>query len=86
MTVDVERVRHYPGGSWLDVDKRSVELAVPVDALVAPLLALDVSPAAQRAIAASVPVVAFTAKGRATVEAIVGATGALRVARVVPAR
>jgi hypothetical protein len=86
MTLDVERVRHYPGGSWLDVDKRTVELAVPVEALVAPSLALDVSLVARRAIAAPVPVVAFTRKGPATIEAILGATGALRVARVAPTR
>ena len=39
--VNVERVRQYPGGSWLDVDPRSVELTAPLGATVAPRWASD---------------------------------------------
>ncbi len=36
IALEVERVRHYPGGRWLDIDKRLVELDVPEDADIAP--------------------------------------------------
>ena len=38
LTMEVDRVRHYPGGTWLDIDARPVVLDVPEDALVAPAL------------------------------------------------
>ena len=80
LTLDVDRVRHYPGGRWLDVDGRTVKLAVVPDRLTT-----QSSPQVRRPSAAS-PVVVYTRKGRTTTAAIVGATGALHVARVVPAR
>ena len=84
--LDLERVRHYPGGRWIDLDKRSVELAVPAAALVAPSLAV-VSSLARRDIRTSPqPVVVHTVKARTTLDAILGATGALSAGRVSPAR
>ena len=82
LSIGVERVRHYPGGRWLDVDRRTVKLAVPADASAV------AGPSAQvrRPSAAASPVVVHTVKGRTTTAAIVGASGALRVARVSPAR
>ena len=35
--LEVESVRHYPGGRWLDIDPRSVALAVSADADVDPV-------------------------------------------------
>ena len=86
LTIEVERVRHYPGGRWLDVDVRNVELAVPQEALVAPSLARDLAVESLRSIRSPVPVLAYTMKGKATPEAIVGTAGALRISRVSPAR
>ncbi|MEX2612080.1 MAG: M23 family metallopeptidase [Gaiellaceae bacterium] len=86
MELEVERVRYYPGGRWLDIDPRTVEVTVPPEALVAPALVADVSLGARRTIGSPMPVIAYTAKGRATAEAIVGAVGALRISRVSPAR
>ncbi len=86
LTMEVNRVRHYPGGHWLDIDARTVELTVPADAQVAPTLIRDVTVEALRSIRSPVPVIAYTARGKATSEAIVGAVQALRIARVAPAR
>jgi hypothetical protein len=81
----VERVRHYPGGRWIDVDARTVDLAVPADALVAPSLAL-VSSAAKREAKTTVPVVAHTVTAKTTIDAILGASGALTAGRISPRR
>jgi Peptidase family M23 len=81
LTLDVDRVRHYPGGRWLDVDPRTVTLAVGPDKLVS-----QVSPPSRRPSAVSPSVVVHTLKGRTTTAAIVGAKGALRVGRVTPVR
>jgi Peptidase family M23 len=87
LTLDVERVRHYPGGRWLEIDKRLVKLAVPVDADVSPVLLGDAAMQVRRStVAPAAAVVAHTLKGRTTSAAIVGASGALRVSRVAPVR
>jgi hypothetical protein len=86
LTMEVDRVRHYPGGRWLDVEVRTLELEVPQEALVAPALVRDVSVEAPRSVRTPVRVLAHTVKGKTTQEAIVGAVGALRLARVSPAR
>jgi Peptidase family M23 len=83
--LEVERVRHYPGGRWLDIDKREVELTVPPAALVAPSLTV-VSSTNLRQARAPVPVVAHTVAAKTTIDAIVGTTGALTAGRVSPAR
>ena len=86
LTMEVDRVRHYPGGRWLDIDSRSLELTVPPEALVTPALARDVSVDARRLFATPVPVLAYTTKAKTTADAILGASGALTVSRVSPAR
>ena len=75
VSVEVSRVRQYPGGRWLDVDARPVELTVP--------LGVTIPPALER-VSARKPtsVTAFTLKAKATPEAIVGAPGALLLGRV----
>jgi hypothetical protein len=83
--LDVERVRHYPGGRWLDVDPRSVDLAVPPEAVVAPSLRVAAT-GAKREPKTTLPVVAHTVTATTTIEAILGASGALSAARVSPAR
>ena len=86
LTLDVNRVRHYPGGRWLDIDPRSLELTMPQEALVTPALARDVSVEERRLFATPVPVLAYTTKAKTTADAILGASGALTVGRVSPAR
>jgi hypothetical protein len=82
-TLEVERVRHYPGGRWLDIDPRSVELTVPPAASVAPALG-DVSGVARRELKASVAVTAYTVKAKTTRDMIVGAAGVLTARRMSP--
>ena len=79
--LNVERVRHYPGGRWLDVDERAVELAVPGHANVAPSLAVVYS-ASLRKPKTAVPVVVHTARAKTTLDAIVGSSGALTARRL----
>lgn len=81
LTLEVERVRHYPGGRWIDIDKRAVELAVPPDALVAPSLP-DASSIARRELQTPVAIAAHTVTARTTTDAIVGAAGVLNASRI----
>jgi hypothetical protein len=79
--LEVERVRHYPGGRWLEIDKRTVELTVPPEAVVGPSLGL-VSSATRRGARSPLPVVAHTVKAKTTIDAILGTNGALTAGRV----
>ena len=81
--LDVDSVRQYPGGSWLDVDTRGVELTVPLGADVAPSLG-QLTAATLRTLKSPVPVAAFTLKANTTPDAIVGAPGVLVLGRVTP--
>jgi len=79
-TVQIDRVRKYPGGRWLDVDAREIELTVP--------LGTDVDPFAQLASATLRPlrkpakVTAYTLKANATQSAILGAPGELLLGKI----
>ena len=77
-------MRHYPGGRWLDIDPRTVELAVPGHANVAPSLAVVYS-AAKREPKAALPIVAHTITAKTTIDAILGTSGALTAGRLSPA-
>jgi len=81
VTLVVEYVRHYPGGRWLSIEPRTVELTVPPEATISASLG-QVSGPALRAFGAPKPVAAYTVKAKATPGAIIGTTGALRVSRV----
>jgi hypothetical protein len=80
--LEVDRVRRYPGGSWLEVPARTVELAVPADAVIPAGLLGDVAGVTRRGFKTSVPVTAFTVKGKTTTDAILGTPGALRLGRL----
>jgi peptidase M23-like protein len=82
-TLEVDRVRQYPGGRWLEIDFREVELTVPLGADIAPSLQLTGS--TMRAFKSPVTVAAYTLKANATTEAILGAPGELLLGRVAPA-
>jgi hypothetical protein len=81
-TLEIDRVRQYPGGRWLDIDTREVMLTVP--------LGTDVSGFDQlvganlRQLRKPASVVAYTLKANATPGAIVAAPGELMLGRVTP--
>jgi hypothetical protein len=80
--VAVEQVRYYPGGNWLTIEPRTLELekATPVR-LRGVTRIVQSSPS--RVLERPVPVVAFTPKAQVTTAAITGAAGSLRLQRIV---
>ena len=83
MQLEVNRVRHYPGGRWLDIEARTLELAVPPEASIAPSIGQIAGPAV-RAFRRPMPVAAYTVKAKTTADAIIGSAGTLRISRVAP--
>lgn len=83
VTLEIDRVRRYPGGRWFDIDARALELSVPLGVEVSPPLNLYAD-AAMRTLRAPASVTAFTLKANTTREAITGAPGELILGRVVP--
>lgn len=81
--LEVERVRHYPGGRWLEIEPRTLELTVPPEATVAASIG-GVTGAAVRAFRTLLPVAACTVKAKTTADAIIGSARALRLSRVAP--
>ena len=86
VSLEVGRVRHYPGGAWLKVPSRSVELRVAPEADVPAKLLSDIAKIDVRGYKAALPVTAYTLRGKVTPDAIVGAPGALEVSRLAPTR
>jgi hypothetical protein len=82
-TLQVGRVRQYPGGRWLEIDTRELELTVPLGADIAPSL-VQLGGSTLQALKKPVAVSAFTLKANATPEAILGAPGELVLGRVAP--
>lgn len=82
-TLEVNRVRQYPGGRWLEIDSRKLELTVPLGATIAPSLD-QISGSTRRTLKAPVSVAAFTLKANATPAAILGMPGELVLGRVSP--
>ena len=85
LELEVDEVRYYPGGTWLDIDRRTLQLEVPTEAEVAPSLSV-VHAVAMRDAKSPVQVVAHTIKAKATLDAVLGTSGALTVGRVAPSR
>ncbi len=83
-TLEVDRVRQYPGGRWLDIDGRPLELTVPLGVEMAASLDQLAGPTV-RTLSTPVTITASTLKANATPEAIVGAPGELILGRVAPA-
>ena len=82
-TLEVDRVRQYPGGRWLAIQARQLELTVPLGIEVAGSVDRFTSPTF-RTLKTPVAVAAFTLKANTTPEAIVGAPGELVLGRVAP--
>jgi len=85
VALQVASVRHYPGGRWLDVDPRTVELTVPIEAEIAPTLGM-VASLETRTPKIVLPVLAYTPTAETTRDAILGRSGALSVRRISLAR
>jgi hypothetical protein len=81
--LEVNRVRHYPGGRWLEIDTRTLDLSVAPNAVIGPSLSV-LAGAERRQTRAALPVIAHTVRAKTTLDAIVGATGALTAGRVSP--
>jgi len=82
--LEVDQVRQYPGGRWLEIDARELELTVPLGAEVPG--SLDVfAGSTLKALKKPITVSAFTLKANATPEAIAGAPGELVLGRVATA-
>ncbi len=80
--LDVDQVRHYPGGRWLTIDRRRVELAAAPEALAPTPANGDLTVSAAPALKARTPVTAYTPKAKATEAAIVGAPRSLTARQV----
>ncbi len=81
--LEVEHVRHYPGGRWLEIEPRTLELAVPPEATIAQSIGRVTGPAL-RAFRTPMPVAAYTVKAKTTADSIIGSAGVLRLSRVAP--
>jgi len=79
-TLEADRVRQYPGGRWLDIDTRTIELTVPLG--TEPGLFGELTGSTLRPLKKPANVTAYTLKSNATPGAIVGAPGALLLARM----
>jgi hypothetical protein len=79
--LEVERVRHYPGGRWLEVDKRVVELTLSPGALL-PSSLTTLSAVERRELKAPVAITAYTVRAKTSADAILGTAGALSVSRI----
>ncbi|MGH3137262.1 MAG: M23 family metallopeptidase [Gaiellaceae bacterium] len=82
-TLEVDRARQYPGGRWLEIDTRTVELVVPPGMESVPSLE-EITGSTLRSLKNPVSVAAFTLKASTTPEAILGAPGELVLGRVAP--
>jgi hypothetical protein len=80
-TLRIDCVRRYPGGRWLDIDPRDVDLTVPLGAEIARSLEQLTGPTL-RTLKTPIPVAASTLKANTTPEAIIGAPGELILGRV----
>jgi hypothetical protein len=83
-TLEIDRVRQYPGGRWLEIDVRTLELTVPLGVEVAPSLDALTGGSTLRTLKTPVQVAAFTLKANTTPEAILGVPGELVLGRVAP--
>ena len=83
--LEVDRVRLYPGGRWVDIDRREVILTVPLGVDVTASLD-QVTSSKLRALKTPAAVWAYTLKATVTPDAIVGAPGELVLGRVLSMR
>ena len=75
-------VRSYPGGRWLEIDARPVEIGVPAQSAVEAQLARLGAGTGLATLKTQTRVAVYTAKARVTRDALVGAPGALTASRI----
>jgi len=86
LELSVTAVRVWPGGVWTTIPARSVELAVPEDAILDQSVAAQIVAPARRALSirSASRLIVFTRPAKATFEAMSGAPGALSADRIRP--
>jgi hypothetical protein len=82
LRISATSVRFYPGGRWLGIDARPLEIGVPADGTVQGPLGRFAAAERLAPLPSPQRVAVFTAKARVTRDALVGAPGALTAARV----
>ncbi len=75
-------VRAYPGGRWLEIDARPLEIGVPVNSSVEGQLARVVASQRLSTVRSPGRVAVYTAKAKVTRDTLIGAPGALTASRV----
>jgi hypothetical protein len=80
----VTSVRAYPGGRWLEIDSRPLEIVLPTDSAVEGQLARAVATQRLSTIKTQARVAVYTAKAKVTRDTLTGAPGALTASRVAP--
>ena len=86
LELSVTAVRVWPGGAWVTIPARSVELAVPKDALLDESVAAQIVAPTRRALSSrsASRLTVFTRPAKATLEVATGSPGALVVDRIQP--
>jgi hypothetical protein len=77
LRLSTSEVRAYPGGQWLEIDERALDLVNAPDAG-------EGGPTRKVSQRGSKRVMVFTARAQVTKEALMGAPGALTISRVTP--
>jgi hypothetical protein len=75
-------VRSYPGGHWLEIDERPLDIGVPASSPVEGQLARVVASQRLSTVRSPGRVAVYTAKAKVTRDTLVGAPGALTASRV----
>ena len=86
LELSVTAVRVWPGGAWTTIPARSVEFAVPEDALLDPSVAAQIVAPTRRALSSRTAnrLIVFTRPSKATLDVMTGSSGALVVDRIKP--
>jgi len=86
LELSVTAVRVWPGGAWTTIPARSVEFAVPEDALLDPSVAAQIVAPTRRTLSSRTAsrLLVFTRPSKATFEIMTGSSGALVVDRIRP--
>ena len=86
LELSVTAVRVWPGGAWTTIPTRSVEFAVPEDALLDPSVAAQIVAPTRRALSSRTAnrLIVFTRPSKATLDVMTGSSGALVVDRIKP--
>ena len=86
LELSVTAVRVWPGGAWTPIPARSLELAVPEDALLDQSVAAQIVAPTRRALSirSANRLIVFTRPALPTFETMTGAPGALSVDRIRP--